>query len=322
MNQKPLVASTFVALGLLTASLLFWHENENVTGGNSEVKAKSGFEYQKCLTKALPNCFEVAPGIYSGGQPDGAKGFKQLSRMGIQTVISVDGARPHVQLAEQFDLKYVHLPHGYDGISEHHAAKLAKAVGDLDGPIYIHCHHGKHRSPAAVAVACIGLGMLTTEQGQQFLHDAGTSKHYKGLYRSVAQAERIDEQALNQMEVDLPSISPPSQLVDSMVSAEKHFDALVRFAANDWQPLSEHPDLDAAHEALLLMEQFAELLRTETYPGSEYVTLLERSKQSSQELHELLNDSSEHANFQVLRAGELVNAIKQDCRSCHRQFRD
>ncbi len=33
--------------------------------------------------------------------------------------------------------------------------KTAKAVRDLPGKIYIHCHHGKHRSAAAAATACV-----------------------------------------------------------------------------------------------------------------------------------------------------------------------
>ena len=144
-----------------------------------------------------------------------------------------------------------------------------------------------------------------------------------GLYRSVAEATMIDERMLQRLEVDLPSISPPSPLVESMVLVEKHFDALVRFGANNWKPLRNDPDLDAAHEALLLMEQFAELVRTETSRGHEYDMLLKRSKQSSQELHELLTDSRQLGISRIgSKAGELVNAIKQDCRSCHRQFRD
>ena len=38
--------------------------------------------------------------------------------------------------------------------------EIATAVQTLPGPIYIHCHHGKHRSPAASAAACVGAGLI------------------------------------------------------------------------------------------------------------------------------------------------------------------
>ncbi len=321
MKQKTKVALIFVILGSIAAYLLL----KPKVGADRKPDAgvESVSKFQQLEASDLPNCFKVSDGIYSGGQPNGTNGFVQLSRMGIRTVISVDGARPDVQLAEKFGLRYVHLPHGYDGIDEHHAIKLAKAIANFDGPIYIHCHHGKHRSPVAAAVACIGLGLITPEDGQQFLREAGTSVHYKGLYRSVARAKTIAKKELDQLEFDFPAISPPSPLVESMVWAEKHFDALVRFDANNWMPLADHPDLDAAHEALLLREQFAEMQRTETSHTPDYDRLLNRSKQSSQKLHELLTSSRQVGSRQIsMKAHNLVNSIKQDCRNCHRQFRD
>ncbi len=84
--------------------------------------------------------------------------------MGIKTVISVDGAKPNVELANRFGLRYVHNATWLRWISETRGLELAKAVRDLPGPIYIHCHHGKHRSPAAAAVACLGAGLIQADQ--------------------------------------------------------------------------------------------------------------------------------------------------------------
>src|SRR5262249_40037994 len=39
----------------------------------------------------------VTDRLYSGGVPEGDKGFESLQRLGICTVISVDGARPDVE---------------------------------------------------------------------------------------------------------------------------------------------------------------------------------------------------------------------------------
>ncbi|MGE0610114.1 MAG: hypothetical protein AB7O62_23685, partial [Pirellulales bacterium] len=66
----------------------------------------------------LPNAIRLHPKVVSGGQPEGEAAFAELRDLGIKTVISVDGARPAVPLAKKYGLRYVHLPHGYDGVPE------------------------------------------------------------------------------------------------------------------------------------------------------------------------------------------------------------
>src|SRR6516164_7654896 len=47
----------------------------------------------------LHNVFRISAGLYSGSVPEGDAGFDSLHRLGIRTVISVDGARPDVDRA-------------------------------------------------------------------------------------------------------------------------------------------------------------------------------------------------------------------------------
>src|SRR5688500_5709584 len=98
---------------------------------------------KKLAAEHLPNPWQDHPKVISGGLPEGDKAFKELADLGVKTVISVDVAKPDVALAKKYGLRYVHLPHGYDGVPELRAKELAKAVRDLPGPVYIHCHHGK-----------------------------------------------------------------------------------------------------------------------------------------------------------------------------------
>src|SRR5438094_677830 len=79
--------------------------------------------------------------------PDGDEGFHSLQQLGIKTIVSVDGARPEVDLARKYGLRYVHLPIGYDAVPREQALRIARAIRDLPGPVYIHCHHGRHRGP-------------------------------------------------------------------------------------------------------------------------------------------------------------------------------
>src|SRR5262249_40131969 len=149
-----------------------------------------------------------------------------LQALGVRTVISVDGARPDVAAARKFGLRYVHLPHGYDGISDDRAKELAKAVRDLDGPIYIHCHHGKHRSPAAASVACVGSGLLQPTQPLGVLSLAGTSENYRGLYRSAADARPLDGKLLDALNVEFRESVALPPLAEAMVTLEHAHDRM------------------------------------------------------------------------------------------------
>ena len=64
----------------------------------------------------LHNVFPIGDKVFSGSSPEGRAGFESLHAMGIRTIISVDGAKPHVDLAREQGLRYVHIPIGYDGL--------------------------------------------------------------------------------------------------------------------------------------------------------------------------------------------------------------
>jgi len=271
----------------------------------------------------LPNAIRLHARVISGGQPEGEAGFKELHDLGIKTVISVDGAKPQLALAEKYGLRYVHLPHGYNGIPATRATELAKAVRDLEGPIYIHCHHGKHRSPAAATVACVATGLLDPLAATSVLKLAGTSENYQGLFQSAAAARRIDNAILDALESEFSPIAQLPPFAEAMVNLDLTFDHLKRFTTTDWKPLPDHPDLDPAHEALLLTEHFTEMLRLESVAKEPeaFRTLLQQSAADAQQLQELLlkrRTSSVNSD----EINQRFKRVSENCTNCHRQFRD
>ncbi|MFG0258896.1 MAG: hypothetical protein ACF8LK_00975, partial [Phycisphaerales bacterium JB041] len=136
----------------------------------------------------IHNLFAVAPGVFSGSGPEGAAAFDSLRAMGVRTVISVDGARPELELAHERGMRYVHIPIGYDGMEPEQEVALARALRDMPGPVYVHCHHGKHRGPTAAAVGLLGLGRMSGAEAEAFMHAAGTSESYPGLWACAAAA--------------------------------------------------------------------------------------------------------------------------------------
>jgi protein tyrosine phosphatase (PTP) superfamily phosphohydrolase (DUF442 family) len=276
----------------------------------------------KIPTNHLPNAFRIHDKVISGGQPDGDAAFLELLQLGVRTVISVDSARPDVATAAKFGLRYVHLPHGYDGIPEQRAWELAKAVRDLEGPIYIHCHHGHHRSPAAAAVACVSAGLIDPSAAAGILQAAGTSKNYRGLHQSAEAATRLDKTLLDALQAEFPETAKLPPLAEAMVEIEKTHDHLKTIAAAGWITPPDNPDLDPAHEALLLKEHFAELLRSEVDQPSTFQGLLRESQRASEELESLLRESEGPSPVPREKLSAEFSRVSAHCTACHRQFRD
>jgi protein tyrosine phosphatase (PTP) superfamily phosphohydrolase (DUF442 family) len=274
----------------------------------------------------LANVWRIHPKVISGGLPKSEAAFQELAALGVRTIISVDGAKPDIALAGKCGLRYVHLPHGYDGVPEHRAHELAKAVRDLPGAIYIHCHHGRHRSPAAAAVACVGAGFVEPAGAETILAAAGTSRSYQGLYQSALAARRLDDRLLDEMRPEFPESAKLPRLAEAMVQVEHTYEDLRQAAAAGWKSPPAHPDIEPAHEALLLREQFTELLRSaEVRREPELFRAWMRDSQSAAQALENAIRGWKSAGMTEpppAEAGKLLDRITANCRACHVAYRD
>ncbi len=294
----------------------------SLTGCTGRVQPTEGVSHPVRLeTVHLPNAYRLHAKVISGGQPDGEAGFRELQALGVKTVISVDGAKPNVALAHQYGMRYVHLPHGYDGIPEERARELAKAVRELPGPIYIHCHHGRHRSPTAAAVACVGAGLLPAEAAPAVLQAAGTGEGYLGLHHAARTARRFDDALLDALQAEFVELAPLPPLAEAMVELDETYEHLREIEDAAWQAPPKHPDLDPAHEALLLLEHFSELLRTDEvqHKPAPFIELLDSSEAAARELQSVLADGGEGGKA---LASTLLARIQTLCNECHKQYRD
>jgi len=273
----------------------------------------------------LPNPVQVHPKVISGGLPENADAFRELSEFGVKTIISVDGLKPDLETAKQFGLRCVHLPHGYNGISELRIRELAKAVRDLEGVVYIHCHHGKHRSPAAAGAACVAAGLISRKDATTVLRIAGTDPGYRGLYQSVAQSEQLDATILDQMQPNFPEVATVEGLAESMVELAQTHHHLRQIMAANWQTPADHPDLDPPHVALLLREHFTELLRDESENSEDasYRRFLTESESAARDIkHNLAGGRSRDAEEMPSRLNRKMKTIEQNCKACHVRYRD
>ncbi len=280
----------------------------------------------KLSMQHLPNAIQIHEKVISGGLPDGEQGFRELKDLGVKTIISVDGAKPELTLARKYGLRYVHLPHGYNGIPPERSQELAKAVRDLDGPIYVHCHHGQHRSPAAAAVACVAAGMIEPSSSLAILKLAGTNENYRGLFESVASAHKLANTILDALQPEFPESAKLPPMADAMVELMHTHDHLKQLATSGWLSLPAHPGLDPAHEALLLREHFKEMLRLEIVAKQPdgFQELLKESESEAQQLERTIRlwlRSGKSSSSPATIDGSF-RRINDNCAKCHRLYRD
>ncbi len=261
----------------------------------------------------LHHLLQVSERIYSGGEPQTEAAFASLEQLGVRTVVSVDGATPQVDLAAQHGLRYIHIPIGYDGVPADAGLALARVVREADGPIYIHCHHGRHRGPAAAAVACIADGAATGDEARAVLKRAKTGENYAGLWRDVAAYQPPSTDAVLP---ELVSAANVESLAAAMSKIDRASDNLQLLAGNDWQPHPRHPDLAATAEAVLLLEGFREAARLQSGDyDAQFQAWMQESATTAGAFEQALGQSAS-------QAAEVWKTLLSQCGRCHRAYRD
>lgn len=286
----------------------------------SEVSCSAAVDHTPQNTPALHNVVRVTPKLISGALPEGDTAFDELKAMGIVTIISVDGAAPDVVAAESRGMRYVHIPLRYEGYTRDQQLELARAVRDLPGPIYMHCHHGKHRSPAAAASAAVLLGELSAEEGVAMMKAAGTAPTYKGLYECVATAMVAEVALIEAAPADFVPVAKVSGLVEAMVEADHAFDHLKAIKENGWRVPSDHPDLVPVAEAARLADalRVGAEDRASNPRAREFDGMLIEASRDVEALEALLAAGSK----EVAALDAAFAEVASDCKSCHVKYRD
>jgi len=261
----------------------------------------------------LDNLMRLSPRIFSGSEPVGDPAFAKLAELGIRTIVSVDAVAPDVETARRYGLRYIHIPIGYDGIEQQAGLSIARVMRDRQGPVYFHCHHGRHRGPAAAAVACIADGALDHASARAALEAAGTSPAYAGLWRDVA-GYKVPSPTAELP--DLVEVARVDSVAEAMAKIGRTFDNLVLLRDANWGQSRKSPDLVASQQALLLQESFHELGRALAGEDAPYRQLLTEAETLSQSLRKALVDRDAE------RATAAFSALESSCKSCHRKHRD
>ena len=101
--------NSFVTIALLLLCLCQRGQSRSVT---TNASGEAGTKQKKIQLKqisaeeyGLHNLLLLTERIYSGSEPHGEKAFKKLAEMGMKVIVSVDGARPQLELAKKYGLR-------------------------------------------------------------------------------------------------------------------------------------------------------------------------------------------------------------------------
>lgn len=265
-------------------------------------------------SRPLPHLLKLSERIYSGGEPRQEADFEQLAKLGVKTVVSVDGIKPDVVAARRHGLRYVHIPIGYDGIDQHASLSLTKLAREADGPFYIHCHHGLHRGPAAAAVACLAEGTADHNEAREILKRAGTSTAYQGLWKAVANYRVPPADAPLPELVEVAKID---SFTTAMANLGRAWEGLEACCDAGWQTPPAHPDLQPQYQTLLVKEAFIESLRSlDKSAGQDLRKQLAAAEQSAQKLELALSAGN------TAEVKEQYETLSRSCVDCHARHGD
>jgi protein tyrosine phosphatase (PTP) superfamily phosphohydrolase (DUF442 family) len=270
----------------------------------------------------LHNLVAYHAGFVSGSVPKGDAGFDTLKSLGVKTVISVDGAAPDLTRVKARGMRYIHLPIGYNGFDRERQLQLVRATRDAmkAGPVYIHCHHGKHRSAGAAGVVAVCLDWATPEEMLDRMKVSGTSPAYKGLFARVRTAEPLMPGVIDAVPADFPEISRTTDTVKAMVEIDEATEHLKLIEKSLWRPTASHPDLVPAAEA----GRLADILRVLAEAGvpkdkpAEYFDMMRENSERAKRLEDLL--LSPKRDEQAMSA--QFKLVVASCKECHVKYRD
>lgn len=316
MNTRP----TLPFLALTTTGLLFVACQQASAHGkiDASIAAPAANADKALQLPGVHNVVTYVPGVVCGGVPEGEEGLHTLAAMGIKTIVSVDGATPDVAGAEKLGIRYVHLPISYDTVTPARQKELAQAISSVEGPVYMHCHHGKHRSAAALGSALVLAGKLTPAQAEERMKVSGTAKEYTGLWKAVAEARPLDAAQLKIDPKTLPSISKVTGMVATMSEIDLVFDLVKQASKAKWSAPAEHPDLVATKETARLASLFTQL---ENDPDSrrlpaDYQDKLRHGIETARGLDAAAQKGD------AATADKLVETLGKSCKECHAKYRD
>lgn len=301
--------------GLVAACLVVTWGVAGAAEPEAKVKSEKESEAKAVAveSKTLPNLFRFPGEFWVGGEPSD-EGLAELVSRGVTAVISVDGHPPDVEAARKLGLRYIHLPISYETVPPETIRAIVAAWENNKGGVYVHCHHGKHRGPAAaVAAVRVRHPELSATWGEASLKQIGTGAGYKGLYRSVCELKSQTILALP-APTEFPSSVEPPDSVARMLAITEELERINKLLAGDALDRTALSD-----RMVLLAEHYREAGRHEREVDASATDLIAQfsvAEKATVDAGKFVTTSKDAE----LR-DQLAKRIEATCSDCHKKFR-
>ena len=315
--MRPILCASLTALAVLAAC-------SGSPAPRDQAQAQISVTPQVAAVDApdVHRLLKLSDNIYTGAAPSGRQTYAALVELGVRTLVGVDSARPDVEGAAAYGLRYIHIPIGYDEISTEAQLSIVAAMEAKDGPYYFHCHHGKHRGPAAAAVALRADSGCSGRVAREVLVMAETSPDYPGLWRDV---QGWMAPAADAPRPQLRSVSEVGSFEGAMARIDRTWDHIELIRNANWQTPEDHPDLVPAQEAALLAQDMATCLSRPPAELRQDADLLQRLRDAVEQTEALQKGLEAQTEEQLVGLEELeqrYDEVKRSCKSCHRNYRN
>lgn len=188
MSIRALILSTFACAALCWVQALpVWADADT----NAKADANGSWSITPEQMDGLVKRFrQVAPGLMCGGHPKEG-GLQVLKKGGVKTIVDLrdsDGDSLKEQKeAESLGLEYVNIPISHrKKISSEAITKFLSIVNDPQKqPVFTHCHAGRDRTGAMIAVYRLDKQGWTATKSYEEMVSTGFHTGFKELTTSV-----------------------------------------------------------------------------------------------------------------------------------------
>jgi protein tyrosine phosphatase (PTP) superfamily phosphohydrolase (DUF442 family) len=108
------------------------------------------------VSGAISNFEVVSQNLWRGAQPS-HKAIEKLAQSGVKTIVDLryagGGCEDEAAVAEQYGIKYINIPFGFENPSLKNVAKFLAIVSTpANQPVFVHCRQGADRTGTVVGI--------------------------------------------------------------------------------------------------------------------------------------------------------------------------
>lgn len=135
----------------------------------------------------IKNFYKVSDILYRGSQPT-EEGYRQLAKLGIKTVVSLQVIPQETELIKSLGMNPVHIPINPLDMKDEHAKDFLSVIANpKNRPVYVHCLYGSDRTGTMVALYRIYIEHWTKERALAEMREDkyGFSEVFNNLKRYI-----------------------------------------------------------------------------------------------------------------------------------------